>query len=210
MKSFFPILIVVFSLSQINAQRFTSNITRLGIGADATFLQIQSDQVNTTTQTGFAGYLESRGEFSRYFDVIYSIGVFNHNIELQEFASNETIESSMLGAEVKFLFAFRPFQNKYVTLEAGPALMLNGEFKFDDADLTRFVGSENPITLQEFEKVNPINLNGIVGISAGLDNVRLTAHYHYGFFDSLESVDVLGNEVDGNLRYWSAGIRFYF
>jgi hypothetical protein len=82
MKSHLSLLVIVLAIIQANAQRFSANINRLGIGADATFLQLDSEAVNSNTNTGFAGYLESRGEMSRSFDVIYSIGIFNLNIEL--------------------------------------------------------------------------------------------------------------------------------
>ena len=210
MKKFLLFIVIVSATTVMHAQRFTANINRLGLGADATFLQLDSDQVASKTSTGYAGYLETRGDFSRYFDVVYSIGIFNHNIELEEFASSDFIEASMLGAEVKLLFAFRPFETEYFTIEAGPAIMLNGEFKFDDVDSDRLVGADLPITITEFEKTNPINFNGIAGFSAGTNNIRVTAHYHYAFFDALDSVDTLGNEVDGKLSYVSAGLRFYF
>jgi len=210
MKPYQILLVLLCTLTQVHAQRFSSTINRLGIGADATFLQLESDAINSQTKLGYAGYLETRGEMSHSFDVIYSIAIFNHNLELEEFATNDLIKTNLLGAEVKFLFAFRPFQNEYFTIEAGPALMLNGEFKIDEVDKVRFIGSETPISLEEFEKTNPINLNGIAGFSAGTNNIRVTAHYHYAFFDALESVDTTGVEVEGNLSYWSAGIRFYF
>ncbi len=210
MKPNLLFLIFAFTLIQVNAQRFSANINRLGIGADATFLQLDSEAINSQTKMGFAGYLESRGEMSRSFDVIYSIGIFNHNLEINEFATDDIIETNLLGAEVKFLFAFRPLGNEYLTIEAGPALMINGEFKIDEADQNRFVGSEIPIAVTEFEKTTLINLNGIAGLSAGTNNIRLTAHYHYAFFDALDGVDTVGNELEGKLSYLSAGIRVYF
>ena len=210
MKPNLLFLIFAFTLIQVNAQRFSANINRLGIGADATFLQLDSEAINSQTKMGFAGYLESRGEMSRSFDVIYSIGIFNHNLEINEFATDDIIETNLLGAEVKFLFAFRPLGNEYLTIEAGPALMINGEFKIDEADQNRFVGSEIPIAVTEFEKTTLINLNGIAGLSAGTNNIRLTAHYHYAFFDALDGVDTVGSELEGKLRYLSAGIRVYF
>lgn len=210
MKVHIILLIIFCSIAQVNAQRFSSKINRLGLGADATFLQLESDAVNVQTEIGYAGYLETRGEFSRFFDVIYSVGIFNHNIKLEEFATPELIDASMLGAEIKFLFAFRPFLNEYLTIEAGPAFLLNGEFKIDDADKSRFIGAEVPVLLEEFQNTNPINLNGVVGISIGTNNIRATAHYHYAFFNALDSVDTTGQELEGNLSYLSAGLRFYF
>lgn len=210
MKSYLSLFMIVLALIQAHAQRFSANINRVGIGADATFLQLDSKSVNSQTGIGFEGYLVTRGEMSPSFDVIYSIWIFNHTIELEEFAATELIEATMLGAEVKFLFAFRPLMNEYFTIEVGPGFMLNGEFKIDEADRSRFIGTEVPVSLEEFEKTNLINLNGVAGFSAGTKNIRVTAHYHYAFFDALDSVDTTGAELEGTLSYLSAGLRFYF
>ncbi len=201
---------MIYALNQVDAQRFSSKINRLGVGADATFLQLESNAINSEAKLGYAGSLETRGELSRNFDIIYAIGIFNHNLLLEEFATPDLIEASMLGAEVKLLFAYRPFKNEYITIEAGPALMLNGEFKLDDVDKSRFIGSEVSVSLEEFQKTNPINLNGVIGLSAGTNTIRVTAHYHYAFFDALDSVDTTGKELEGKLSYLSAGLRFYF
>jgi hypothetical protein len=187
-----------------------STINRLGVGVDATFFELHSDQVNVNGQTGFAGYLETRGEYSRHFDLIYAIGVFNHQLDIQEFESDQVIESNLLGAQAKLLIAWRPLQNEFITIEAGPGIMINGEFKIDDADEQRLVGTTSPIVASEFQETNPINLNGIVGLSAGINNVRLTAHYHYAFLDALNAQSVAGSDVDGNISFLTAGLRIYF
>lgn len=210
MKPFLLVFTFICTLTQVHAQRFSSKVNRLGIGADATFLKLESSAVNTQTKIGYTGYLETRGEFSRSFDVLYAVGIFSHAIQVEEFTSKDLIEASMLGAEVKFMFAFRPFSNEYLTLEAGPALMLNGEFDFDDIDKSKVVGTEVPVTIEEFQKTNMVNLNGVIGLSAGTNHIRLTAHYHHAFFDALDGVDSLGNELNGDISYLSAGIRFYF
>ncbi len=209
MKPFLFFAFVILTLSQSYGQRRYTSINRLGGGIDVTYAQLQSDALTTNNTIGYAGYLETRGEFSRFFDMVYSLGIFSHNMEIEEFATNNTIDASMLGAEIKLIFALRPFQSEYFTIEAGPAVLLTGELKFDDQDANRLAGYQSPITLAELEKTNPINLNGVIGFSAGTDHIRATLHYHYAFFNMLDSVDVYGNAVEGNLSYWSAGLRFY-
>ena len=210
MKLIIFFLLCVLSTLNLSAQAFTSNITRLGIGGDVTYLQINSDHVLSRAATGYAGYLESRGELNRFLDVSYAIGIFKHKMEVQEFESEDNIEVGLLGAEIKFLAAFRPFAQKYVTLEGGPSFMLNGEFKIDEKDLERFTGSSNPILMKEFESTNPFNINGVVGASVGIDHFKIMAHYHYSFLDSLNSQDTLGNDIDGNFSFITAGLRIYF
>ena len=199
----------ILCLVQVHSQKYRANINRLGIGADVTFLQLDSDQVNTATALGYAGYLETRGEFNRSLDMIYSIAIFNHNLEVEEFSSDQLLETSLLGAKIKFLLAYRPFGTPILTLEAGPSATLNGEFKFDESQENLLVGSVNPVTVEEFKKTTSFNFGAVGGLSVGIDNFRIMAHYHYNFIDVLDGVDTLGNELEGKLSYVSAGFRLY-
>ncbi len=210
MKILSFLIILTLSINHANAQRRYTSINRLGAGVDITFAQIQSDAITSTAQVGYAGYLETRGEFRRSLDLIYSIGIFNHNMQIQEFATPATIDASMLGAQLKLLLALRPFKNDIFTIEAGPALLFNGELKFDDVDAARLAGDIDPIALSELEKTNPINLSGVLGFSLGTSNVRATAHYQYAFFNLLEGVDIANNDLQANLSSITAGLRFYF
>lgn len=212
MKSIFSLLIITCVAQLALAQRKTSYNNRLGLGIDATMVQLASTDVKITSDTGFMGYLETRGNFRDDFDLIYAIGIFNNKFSTQELATQQDIDLSVIGVEFKFLLAWKLAQSDYFSLEVGPALMINGAYKLADNRLEdALVGSFNaPIAVSEFQKTNPVNLNGIIGFSGGLRNVRLTAHYHYGFFNALSGTNVVGGELKGNSSFVSAGLRFYF
>jgi hypothetical protein len=192
--------------------RKTSYNNRLGLGVDATFFNISSDDVEVTQGTGFSVNFETRGDFRDDFDLIYSLGVFSHNFSVNENLTGDQIDMSMLGVEIKFLLAWKIAQSDYFSIEAGPALQLNGELKIDNEDRYEesFTGGLNPIQLKEFQNTMPVNLNGVVGFSGGVRNFRVTAHYHYSFVDALTGTNVAGNEIEGNFSFLSVGARFYF
>jgi len=56
----------------------------------------------------------------------------------------------------------------------------------------------------------PVNLNGVIGFSAGARNFRATVHYHYSLVDSLTGTNLIGDDIDGNFSFLSVGARFYF
>lgn len=192
--------------------RKTSYNNRLGLGVDATFFNISSDDVEVTQGTGFAINFETRGDFRDDFDLIYSIGIFNHNFSVNENLTGDQIDMSMLGVEIKFLLAWKIAQSDYFSIEAGPALQLNGELKIDNEDRYEesFTGGLNSIQLKEFQNTMPVNLNGVVGFSGGVRNFRVTAHYHYSFVDALTGTNATGQDIDGNFSFISVGARFYF
>ncbi|MEO9952240.1 hypothetical protein [Nonlabens sp.] len=195
------------------ATRKYSYNNRIGLGGDATFFNIDSDKVQVNQGTGWSASLETRGDFRDDFDMIYSIGIFNHNFSVNENITNDQIDMSVIGAEVKFLLAWKIAQSDFFSIEAGPALQLNGELKIDDEDRyeNSFTGGlVNPIILKDFQETSPINVNGIIGFSGGARNFRVTAHYHYSFIDALAGTTVSGDNIDGNFSFISVGGRLYF
>lgn len=199
-------------VSSLPVTRKRSYNNRLGLGGDATFFTISSDDVEVTQGTGWSFNFETRGDFRDDFDLIYSLGIFNHNFSVNENLTGDQIDMSMLGVEIKFLLAWKIAQSDYFSIEAGPALQLNGELKIDDEERYEesFTGGFNPIQLKEFQNTMPINVNGVVGFSGGVRNFRITAHYHYSFLDALTGTNAADQDIDGNFSFISVGARFYF
>jgi hypothetical protein len=185
---------------------------RTGLGGDATFFNIVSDDVKLSQGTGWSANFETRGNFRDDFDLIYSLGVFNHNFSVNENLTNDQIDMSMVGVELKFLLAWKILQSDYFSIEAGPALQLNGELKIGNEEQYQdsFTGELNPVALKEFQNTMPLNLNGVIGFSGGVRNFRVTVHYHYSFIDSLTGTNLAGDDIDGNFSFLSLGGRIYF
>ena len=201
-----------YSINYEPITRKYSYNNRLGLGGDATFFNITSDDVDVTQGTGWSANFETRGDFRDDFDLIYSLGVFNHNFSVNENVTNDKIDMSTLGVEIKFLLAWKIAQSDYFSIEAGPALQLNGELKIDNEDRygDSFIGGSNAVALIEFQNTMPVNLNGVIGFSGGVRNFRVTAHYHYSLVDSLTGTNLIGEDIDGNFSFLSVGARFYF
>jgi hypothetical protein len=200
------------SVNYVAMSRKYSYNNRLGLGGDATFFNIISDDVDVAQGTGWSANFETRGDFRDDFDLIYSLGIFNHNFSVNENFTNNKIDMSMIGVEIKFLLAWKIAQSDYFSIEAGPALQLNGELKIGNEDRYEesFIGGLNPIALKEFQNTMPVNLNGVIGFSAGARNFRATVHYHYSLVDSLTGTNLIGDDIDGNFSFLSVGARFYF
>jgi hypothetical protein len=201
-----------YPVNYVSTTRKYSYNNRLGLGGDATFFNITSDDVNVTQGTGWSVNFETRGDFRDDFDLIYSLGIFNHNFSVNENVTNDKIDMSTLGVEIKFLLAWKIAQSDYFSIEAGPALQLNGELKIGNEERygESFIGGSNPVAIQEFQNTMPVNLNGVIGFSGGARNFRVTAHYHYSLVDSLTGTNLIGDDIDGNFSFLSVGVRFYF
>jgi hypothetical protein len=200
----------VFNYNFVNRKSSYNN--RVGLGGDVTFFNIVSDDVNASQGAGWSANFETRGDFRDDFDLIYSLGIFNHKFSVNENLTNDQIDMSMVGAEIKFLLAWKIAQRDYISMEIGPALQLNGELKIGNEEQYQdsFTSDLNPVALKEFQNTMPLNLNGIIGLSGGVRNFRVTVHYHYSFMDSLTGTNLAGDDIDGNFSFLSVGGRIYF
>ncbi len=212
MKLSYLLVFALLAFTTVNAQsRNRSYNNRIGLGGDVTYFQLHNQHVNINSGTGFMGTAGTRGNFRDDFDLIYGVSIFSNNFTVQENLTLEDIDMNMIGVEFRLMLAWKVAQSDYFSVEVGPAFMLNSEFKIkDDRFENAIIGGANPIAIQSFKEVSPINLNGVVGFSAGARSFRLTAHYHYGFLDALASKDLAGNDLNGNVGFATAGLRIYF
>ncbi|WP_438961183.1 hypothetical protein [Nonlabens sp.] len=207
---FFITFIFIFTIT-VHAQRSHSYNNRLGAGIDATFFNLQTDDVAVESRVGWSAGLETRGDWRPFWDMVFGIHLFNNKFSVQEAVTLDDIEMNVIGAEVKVLWAYKINNKDYLSLEIGPAVALNGEFKVADRRYEdSIITGSSAVAVSSFQKTSPINVNGIIGLSGGLEKIRFTAHFHYAFLDVLNGKNANSEELNGNMSYITAGVRFYF
>lgn len=212
MKNILSLALFLFFASFMStAQRTRAYNNHLGIGIDATFFNLETNDVAVEGKVGWSAGLETIGSFRPYWDLIFGIHLFNNKFSVQEALTQDNIEMSVIGAEVKLLWAYKIENKDYLSLEIGPALSFNGEFKVEDSRYEEsIIIGNSAVTVKSFQETTPFNLNGIVGLSGGTENVRFSVHYHYSFLDVLNGKNALSEELNGNMSYITAGVRLYF
>lgn len=211
MKFFLLLISTFLCCHAINAQRNYSYNNKIGVGIDATFFNLQSEDVAVNGKIGWSAGLENRSSYRPFIDFIFGIHLFNNKFSVQEAISLDEIEMNVIGAELKFLLAYKIANKNYLSLEAGPALSFNGEFKvansnYDDSIIT----GPSAVTIASFQQTTPFNVNGIIGLSGGLEKIRVSIHYHYSFLDVLNGKNFNSEELNGNMGYVTAGVRYLF
>jgi hypothetical protein len=92
------------------------------------FFNITSDDVTLAQESGWLANFETRADFRDDFDLIYSLGIFKHNFSVNENLTNDQMDMSMVGVEIKFM-GLENAQSDYSSMEVGPVLQLIVEFK---------------------------------------------------------------------------------
>ncbi len=225
-NTFYLLIIAIFISYNITAQRRGNqgkhNMTGLKIGA--TSFDIKTNNFVTTPQTGFVGGFATRGDFYNNMDIQFGINILNNKIGIQGKqigdARPTTINYELLNAQIQLLFGYklignnRNFRSKFkLTAEFGPILQVNSKMKLSNKNQENFIIDIAEITAKELTAINEINVNGLVGLSMGLERFRFFGHYQYGFnniLNKLNDIEGTTKNFKGHLNLFQFGLLFYF
>ena len=219
-------LMVLLSNFNVFAQRRGGegkhNMFGLKIGVNQ--FNIKTDNFISTPGTGLVGGFSTRGDFYNNMDIQFGINIANNKFNIQ---GRETVNSApieidyeLLNAKVQLLFGYklignnRNFRSKFkLTAEIGPILQVNSKMKLSNTSQENFIIDKANVTAKAVTDINPINFNGLIGLSMGLEHIRLFGHYQYGFnniLDKLNDIEGTTNKFKGHLNLIQFGVLFYF
>ena len=196
--SLFVTLTLLFVATGVAQRNFDQN-NHIGIFGGVTYFDINTSDFQTEMGTGFNLGFETRGAFYNDFDLIYGVSfqqnkldIFGRNIAGGGLALRP-IEYQVTSAQVKLLGSYNIIHN-HLSIEAGPMLNVNGKLKLTNESQENFTleGYES-LTAREIENVSRVHFHVAAGITAGIENVRLSAQYQYGVTNLFSRF----NEVEG-------------
>jgi len=229
MRNLFTISVVLFLLTSsfnLQAQRRggQGKHNMFGLKVGATHFNIQTNNFITTPGIGFIGGLATRGDFYNNMDIQFGINIANNKLEVQGkqlgYTTPISIDYDLLNAQVHLLFGYkiignnRNRQSKFkLTAELGPVLQVNSKMKLADKTQEEFIIEKANITAKQLTDINSININGLAGLSIGMERLRIFGHYQYGFNNILNKLnDIEGNTEDfeGHISMFQFGVLVYF
>lgn len=205
------LLFVTFSLFLLHhsvAQRNYQYYNRLGFQGGFTLFDISTSDLNTKQGTGFIFGFTTRGSFYNKFDLIYGMNFLNNKIEIlgrnaENSLETQNIDYTIQGVQVTFLGSYNIVRH-HLSLEAGPILNINGKMKLDSNKFEEYIlDGYNELKAEEIQDISKINFHLAGGLTAGLENFRISAQYQYGVTNmlnklndkNLESTNFKGNST---------------
>jgi len=229
MRNLFTISIILLLLTSsfsVHAQRRggQGKHNMFGLKVGASQFDIKTSNFITTPGIGFIGGLATRGDFYNNMDIQFGINIANNKLEVQGKELGTTtpvaIDYGLLNAQVHLLFGYkiigdnRNMQGKFkLTAEFGPVLQVNSKMKLSDKTQEEFVIDKANITAKELTDISGININGLAGLSIGLEKFRVFGHYQYGFnniLNKLNDIEGKTQSFKGNVSMFQFGILIYF
>ncbi len=184
------------------AQRNYDDYNRLGINAGFVLSEINTSDLSTKQAGGFMAGFTTRGSFRNQFDLIYGITFFNNKIEIQGHSpagdtgtfSQQFIGYTIQAVQINFLASINIVRH-HLSLEFGPVLNVNGRMKLDTDRFENYI-LEGYTTLKasDIEDISKVNFRVMGGLTAGLENFRLSAQYQYGVTNMLKNLNDLDLE----------------
>ncbi len=209
---------------QAFAQRNFDENNHIGLQGGFSFFNIDTDNFTTEQGTGYMMGFTTRGAFYNNFDLIYGINFIQNEIGIlgrdlnntQQGFFEQSIDYTIQSVQLNLLGSYN-IVRKHLSLEFGPILNVNGKMKLKQDDFQAFIldGYEN-LEAQDIENISRVHFHVAGGITAGLENFRVSAQYQYGVtnmfarLNDSESINEPGTNFEGNSHSIIAMAIFYF
>ncbi len=212
------ILFVTFSLlifHQSFSQRNFDGYNKLGLIGGFTLFDISTSDFVTSQESGMMGGFTTRGAFYNNLDLVFGINYFNSNVGIKGAKAGNTqfIDYSIQSAQITFLGSYNIIQH-HLSLEAGPILNINGKMKLKRNGFDDFIiDGYNTLRADEIQDISKLNFHVTGGLTAGLENFRLSAMYQYGvtnMLNKLNDKDLENTDFEGHSSSIVLLAVFYF
>lgn len=217
MKRYFLVTFVMYSFV-ISAQYGRGDYNHIGITIGANYSSLMTNQLETKPEMSWVTGLSVRGNYYNNFSMVYGMHLTEQRFKVATINGfvQEDINYKLMAAQIYLLLSYQ-IAGSFVTIDAGPVLQFNGKLQYNDSDSEKRILGNELLKVSDLEKVSTFNALGHIGLTAGVENIRLNVAYQYGFTDLLsnlnkqENISSLNTEkLKGNLGVVLAGIIFYF
>jgi len=215
MNKYLSVILVVITLLFVTnsfSQTRYKDYNRFGISAGIHQFDIRTNDLVTTTSTGFHGGLSTRGTVGRHFDMIYFLFLNRHEINILGsetiLADNEEIPFKLLAAKIGLLGSYKIIE-KHLSIEFGSALQLSDKFDIESTFNDYILEGYDTFTAKDARQTSRLNVMGIVGISTGFQSFKISLQYEYGFTNVLSKLTVDNEKLKGNITQLSVLGTFY-
>lgn len=202
------------------AQRiWDGEYNRLGLQAGVNHFNIRSDAFPVIPKMSWTAGFTTWDSFYNDFQFIYGINFFDFKMSMDGRTKKAPespyaeIPFTMIGVQANFFGSYKIIQ-QYLSVQGGPILQINGKFDARQDTEYLFIDGYSELNPIDLEEISSVNFNLAIGISGGLEKVKLWLQYQYGvnnFFKKLTD-DGLGEKepslsgLTGHLSIMTGGL----
>ena len=183
--------------------------TIVGITLGLNQYNINTSDFETKPGNGWNVGLSMRGNAFNDWDAIYGLQFSEYNFKVatlsQAFIERET-NYKLSCANVTFQLSYKFIEN-HLSVEFGPMVQVNGKLAIDESDEDYLVKGNPGVLAKDLTDISNVTIYTVVGLTAGVRNVRLNVTYQYGINNMFGKID---GDFKGNASVLNGNIIFYF
>jgi hypothetical protein len=169
-------------------------VNGVGISGGITQFDFQTDNFITEQGSGWAVAGSATVDLPhKWYNVSYMIQLAENNVGIAAkspfLTSQEFIDYKIFTAQISLLMHVKLIKS-YLTIDLGPMLQYNSEMELKDEDKENFIiNNYDNLLAKDISDISKFNIDGTVGISAGVSHFRVKAAYIYGFLNSFNKLN---------------------
>ncbi|AUP79435.1 porin family protein [Flavivirga eckloniae] len=175
----------------------------IGITGGLTKFNIITDNFITKQGNGFLGGLTATVDLAhKPYDLSYGMQLSESIVEISgrpTMASTEEtfVEYKVFAAQLAFLGHIKIIPYHF-TIDLGPMVQYNSKLELKDKEQKGYyINNYENITAEDIANISRFNVNGAIGASAGIKNLKLKAQYIYGFTNMLKKLEKQNLDTTG-------------
>ncbi|MDO1502165.1 hypothetical protein Q2T40_18680 [Winogradskyella maritima] len=188
-----------------HAQRY--NIQNgIGIYGGLTQFDLKTDNFTTQSNNGFLGGMAATVDLPhKFYNLSYNIQLSENKFDVAAtpaIGPSEFVEYKLFMAQAALVMHVK-LAGKYLTADLGPMIQYNGNMQLvDESQESYIIDGYTALRADDILDINQFNINGTVGLTAGIDNFKVRAQYIYGFTNTLNKLNKqdLNVENDNNFK----------
>jgi hypothetical protein len=166
-----------------------------GITGGITQYDIITDNFVTKSSTGWVGGLSATVDLPhKWFTVSYGMQLSENNIDISgrmtdDVAGNEMLKYKLMTIQVGLTYYIKIIGDN-LTIDIGPQLQYNDKLELKDSSKEDyFINGYESVRAKDISEITKVNVNGLVGASAGIGAIKIKAQYIYGFTNILNNLN---------------------
>ncbi len=181
----------------------------IGITLGLNQYNINTSDFETKPGNGWNVGLSMRGNAFNDWDAIYGLQFSEYNFKVatlsQAFTERET-NYKLSCANITFQLSYKFIEN-HLSVEFGPMVQVNGKLAIEETDENYIVKGNPTLIAKDLTNISNVAVYPMVGITAGVRNVRMNVTYQYGINNMLGKIE---GDFKGNASVVNGNIIFYF
>jgi len=199
----FCIVFVTVTDAQHRRYRIQNSI---GLTGGLTQYDLITDNFETTKGNGWMlGAMATVDLPNKWYNLSYIIQLTQNPFEIATRTGNTVFETTnteykIFTAHVGLIGHLKLLKN-HLSIDVGPLIQYNSDLELEDSSHENyFIENYNNLEAQDIEDISNFNVNGLIGVSAGFERFKLTAHYVYGFLNTLNKLNDQDLDTSGGVE----------